>query len=144
MSASDSRSAAATGTPPIRVDASKMPLASQTRPDAPGSWAMTPKESGRSAGAVSASGSSTSSMPVACARWRSSAFDWGSRSVSMTSADDADFEARRASSIASTTAVPSSSIDAFAMSRPARSATIVWKLMSASSLPWLISGWYGV
>ena len=27
---------------------------------------------------------------------------------------------------------------------PVRSATIVWKLRSASSRPWLISGWYGV
>ena len=39
---------------------------------------------------------------------------------------------------------PSSSIDAFAVSRPVRSATIVWKLMSASSRPCEISGWYGV
>jgi hypothetical protein len=46
--------------------------------------------------------------------------------------------------MASTTAVPSSSIDAFAMSRPVSSSTMVWKLMSASSRPWLISGWYGV
>ena len=44
----------------------------------------------------------------------------------------------------STTAVPSSSIDAFAVSRPVRSETIVWKLMSASSRPCEISGWYGV
>ncbi len=27
---------------------------------------------------------------------------------------------------------------------PVRSLTIVWKLMSASRRPWLISGWYGV
>ena len=27
---------------------------------------------------------------------------------------------------------------------PVRSATIVWKLSSASSRPWEISGWYGV
>ena len=30
------------------------------------------------------------------------------------------------------------------MSMPVRSATIVWKLRSASSRPWEISGWYGV
>ena len=46
--------------------------------------------------------------------------------------------------IASAAAVPSSSIDELAMSRPHRSATIVWKLTIASSRPWLISGWYGV
>ncbi len=46
--------------------------------------------------------------------------------------------------IASAAAVPSSSTDALASSIPVRSATIVWKLSSASSRPWLISGWYGV
>ena len=30
------------------------------------------------------------------------------------------------------------------MASPVRSATMVWKLSSASSRPWLISGWYGV
>ena len=34
--------------------------------------------------------------------------------------------------------------DAFAVARPVRSATIVWKLMRASSRPCEISGWYGV
>ena len=46
--------------------------------------------------------------------------------------------------IASAAAVDSSSIDALAISIPVRSVTIVWKLRSASSRPWLISGWYGV
>ena len=45
--------------------------------------------------------------------------------------------------MASATAVASSSIDAPATGRPVRSSTIVWKLSSASSRPWLISGWYG-
>ncbi len=52
--------------------------------------------------------------------------------------------AARASSMPSTTAVASSSMDAFAVASPDRSATIVWKLMSASSRPCEISGWYGV
>ena len=51
---------------------------------------------------------------------------------------------RRISVIASAAAVDSSSIDALAISIPVRSVTIVWKLRSASSRPWLISGWYGV
>ena len=38
----------------------------------------------------------------------------------------------------------SSSSDALASSKPVSSATIVWKLSSASRRPWLISGWYGV
>jgi len=46
--------------------------------------------------------------------------------------------------MASAAAVASSSSDAFAMGRPVRSATIVWKLSSASSRPWAISAWYGV
>jgi hypothetical protein len=48
---------------------------------------------------------------------------------------------RRASSMPSTTAVASSSMDAFAVARPESSATIVWKLMSASRRPCEISGW---
>ena len=52
--------------------------------------------------------------------------------------------ARRARVIASAAAVPSSSIEAFAVASPVRSATMVWKFSSASSRPWLISGWYGV
>jgi hypothetical protein len=52
--------------------------------------------------------------------------------------------ARRASIMPSTTAVPSSSIDAFAVCSPVRSVIIVWKLMSASRRPCEISGWYGV
>ena len=51
---------------------------------------------------------------------------------------------RRASVIASATAVASSSRLAPAVGSPVRSATTVWKLSSASSRPWLISGWYGV
>jgi hypothetical protein len=43
--------------------------------------------------------------------------------------------------IASAAAVPSSSSDALAISSPVRSATIVWKLSSASSRPWAISAW---
>jgi hypothetical protein len=45
---------------------------------------------------------------------------------------------------ASAAAVPSSSSEAFATGSPVRSMTIVWKLSSASSRPWEISGWYGV
>ena len=51
---------------------------------------------------------------------------------------------RRASVIASAAAVASSSSEALATGRPVRSVTIVWKLSSASSRPWVISGWYGV
>ncbi len=46
--------------------------------------------------------------------------------------------------MASAAAVASSSIEALAVTRPVRSLTTVWKFSSASSRPWLISGWYGV
>jgi hypothetical protein len=52
--------------------------------------------------------------------------------------------ARCISVMASAAAVPSSSMDAPATSSPVRSHTMVWKFSSASSRPWLISGWYGV
>ena len=51
---------------------------------------------------------------------------------------------RRAIAIASAAAVASSSSEALVTGSPVRSVTIVWKLSSASSRPWLISGWYGV
>ena len=84
---------------------------------------------------------SRNSIPTASARVRSSAFVCGSASASTRKTFEAEPEARRARSIASTTAVPSSSIDALAVASPVSSETIVWKLMSASSRPWLISGW---
>jgi len=52
--------------------------------------------------------------------------------------------ARRARVIASAAALASSSSEAPASGSPVRSATMVWKMTSASSLPWDISGWYGV
>ena len=51
---------------------------------------------------------------------------------------------RRHIIIASAAAVASSSSDALVSGRPVRSATIVWKLNSASRRPWAISAWYGV
>ena len=67
----------------------------------------------------------------------------GSASASTTNGPS-DLLARRTSVIASAAAVPSSSSEALEVFRPVRSATIVWKFSSASSRPWLISGWYGV
>ena len=83
-------------------------------------------------------------MPTGSARVRSTAIVWGWVSGSTTKVSLGLFDSRRAMLIASAAAVPSSSMDALARSRPVRSATMVWKLRSASSRPWLISGWYGV
>ena len=49
-------------------------------------------------------------------------------------------DARSASAMASAAAVASSSSEALATSSPVRSQIMVWKLNSASSRPWLISG----
>ncbi len=140
------RSAAATTTAPADFAVAITADGSQTRPEAPGYCTNRPKascSSGASAG-VAARSSTTSSMPTASARLRSRARVCGKVSASTTNVAPAALEARRASSIPSTTAVPSSSIDALAVSSPVRSETIVWKLMSASRRPWEISGWYGV
>ena len=55
-----------------------------------------------------------------------------------------DLALRRARVIASAAAVASSSSEALAISMPVRSATMVWKLISASMRPCEISAWYGV
>jgi hypothetical protein len=83
-------------------------------------------------------------MPSGSARVRRTARVCGSVSASTTYTGLFDLLDRRARVIASATAVPSSSIEAFAVVSPVRSVTIVWKFSSASSRPWLISGWYGV
>ena len=143
---SASRSAATTTTAPADFAAAMAPAGSQTRPEAPGYCTNRPKasvSSGASAG-VAARSRTTSSMPTASARLRSRASVCGKVSASTTNREEAALEARRASSIPSTTAVPSSSIDALAVSSPVRSATMVWKLISASRRPCEISGWYGV
>jgi len=75
---------------------------------------------------------------------RSTSSVCGSTSSATANVRDTDRVERRQSVIASAAAVASSSSDALAMSSPVSSATIVWKLISASSRPCEISGWYGV
>ena len=74
----------------------------------------------------------------------STAIVCGKQSASTSTRFDWFVARRRMSVTASATAVPSSSREAFAVSSPVRSLTIVWKLRRASRRPWLISGWYGV
>ena len=83
-------------------------------------------------------------MPIARARVRTTSIVCGSASASTTNGPVAFLFARRTSVIASAEAVASSSSEAPAVGSPVRSATTVWKFSSASSRPWLISGWYGV
>ncbi len=115
---------------------------SPMRPVAPGYWMKAPNapSAGTNAPSAGTNAPSTISMPTAAARWWRSAFVCGSASASTRKTFDVDFEARRATSMPSTTAVDSSSIDAFAVASPVRSVTIVWKLMSASRRPCEISG----
>ncbi|CAG6913761.1 hypothetical protein PICSAR5_03083 [Mycobacterium avium subsp. paratuberculosis] len=107
-------------------------------PLAPGSWAMTPKKS--PSGSPSRRSAVTISMPSGRARVATMAAVWANTSASTASRLDLPRDARRISVIASAAAVPSSSIEALAISRPVKSATMVWKFSSASSRPWLISG----
>ncbi len=81
---------------------------------------------------------------MASARVRMTSMVCGSASASTTNGPDAFLFALRTSVIASAAAVLSSRSDALAVGRPVRSPTTVWKLISASSRPWEISGWYGV
>ncbi|PQM48446.1 hypothetical protein C1Y40_01343 [Mycobacterium talmoniae] len=80
-------------------------------------------------------------MPSGSARVANTAAVWANTSTSTTSRSATlPRTARCINVMASAAAVPSSSIDALATSRPVRSATMVWKFSNASSRPWLISG----
>ena len=83
-------------------------------------------------------------MPTGSSRVRRTATVWGRQSASTSTRRPPPPTVRRMSATASATAVASSRRDALAVGSPVRSATMVWKLSSASSRPWLISGWYGV
>src|SRR5665648_509040 len=100
---------------------------------------------GAVAGSPSARSATTRGRPIASARPRSTASVCGRHSASTTTTPPSrPFTARRISSTASVTAVASSSREAPALGSAVRSAITVWKSSSASSRPWLISGWYGV
>ena len=91
------------------------------------------------------SGTMRRSMPSGSARVRSTSRVCGRQSASARKTLPAFGPAtRRASVIASAAALASSSREALATASPVRSATIVWKLSSASRRPCEISGWYGV
>ena len=83
-------------------------------------------------------------MSIAAARVWITSIVCGRASASTTKGPTAVRFARRTSVIASAAAVPSSSRLALAVGSPVRSPITVWKLSSASSRPWEISGWYGV
>ena len=80
-------------------------------------------------------------MPIGSARVRSTAIVCGSTSASTRNAALLVLALRLHIAIASAAAVASSSRLAPEVGKPVRSETIVWKLSSASSRPWLISGW---
>ena len=93
----------------------------------------------------SATGAITRVMSSGSARVFSTSIVCGCVSASMsTRLPSATLLTACASVTASAAAVASSSSDAFAISIPVRSQMAVWKLISASSRPCAISGWYGV
>ena len=83
-------------------------------------------------------------MPKGSARVRRTARVCGRVSASTRNRGLVERLARRSNVIASAAAVDSSNSEAPATGSPVRSATVVWNVSSASSRPWLISGWYGV
>ena len=111
---------------------------SRTTPVVPGCCRSAPNTADGSSVARSPT---TTSTPIGSARAATTAIVCGWVSASTKNAAAACLVERRMSVIASAAAVDSSSIDALAISIPVRSVTIVWKLRSASSRPWLISGW---
>ncbi len=142
------------GTPSTHASRS---VATTTRP--PASWicSITGRQSGTSPVEVgrlrrapkhpaetSSTSPTTSSMPTGSARVASTAIVWGWVSWWTTNRRDSLRVRRRAIVIASAAAVASSSSEALVIGSPVSSLTIVWKSSSASSRPWLISGWYGV
>jgi hypothetical protein len=90
---------------------------------------------------VSAS-ATTTSKPSGSARWRTTSMvcGWQSAATKKWSAD-LSLAASWHKAIASAAAVPSSSIEALAISMPVSSQTIVWKASISSRRPWLISAW---
>ncbi len=80
-------------------------------------------------------------MPSGSARVSTTEMVWGWQSASTQKMSEVLLVTRRHMVMASAAAVPSSSSEALAISQPVSSATIVWKLTSASSRPCEISGW---
>ena len=120
-------------------------VAERSRTDAGGAGVLEQGAEARRVGIeVARASPTTTSMPSGSARARTTAMVCGWVSASTKKAVAACLVERRIRVMASAAAVDSSSIEALAMSMPVRSVTIVWKLRSASSRPWLISGWYGV
>ena len=110
-----------------------------------GAFPATDAELGEAFNTMTAATSpTTTSMPTGCARARNTATVWGWVSWCTRKRSPPTFDVRRAIAMASAAAVASSSSDALANGKPVSSPIIVWKLSNVSSLPWLISGWYGV
>jgi hypothetical protein len=113
------------------------------RPSVEGVWIRIPNTP---ASSTKESGSeTTTSIPSGRARVSTTSIVCGWQSSATRNLRAAGFfRTSYARCIASAAAVASSRSEAFAIGRPVRSSTIVWKFSSASSRPWLISGWYGV
>ena len=111
-----------------------------SRPLAPGVCTTTAKTSCASRAGSSGPSATATSMPSAAARVVTTATVCGRVSASSSRVRPV-FTDRRARVIASATAVASSSRLAPEVGSAVRSETMVWKFSSASSRPWLISGW---
>ena len=144
ISVSASRSApTATSAPRSCACADQLGPVDRRAPLAPGSWAITPKNSPSGRPVAQIGGDDLDAQRLGAGGQHRGGLR-GRRRCRRPAGWPSPRTARCISVMASAAAVPSSSIDALATSRPVRSATMVWKFSSASSRPWLISGWYGV
>ncbi len=137
-SVSASRSAATITRPPRAWIASTSGFNTRTWPVTPGYWNSAAKQS---LSAAWSAGPTSTSMPIGCARVRTTSSVCGSTSSATKNTLLLLLPMRSASVIASAAAVASSSIDALAMAMPVRSVTRVWKFSSASMRPCEISAW---
>ena len=142
-SASASRSVAQTSSAPASCSRPANSRKSRIRPRVSGYWTSAPETSSVISppppGPESAR--STSRIPAAPARVRSTASVCGCASVSARNTGRRPRPAARHIAIASAAAVASSSSDAPATGSPVRSAVSVWKFTSISSRPCEISDW---
>ncbi len=108
--------------PPAAWTAAIGAVRSTSSPWVPGYWKMAPKQAEGTAPA----GPVTTSIPSGVARVRITARVCGCSASSAKNTWLLDFDCRCASAMASAAAVASSSSEAFAISSPVRSATMVW------------------
>ena len=142
-SVSASRSVATATSAPSAWARAASGARSRTRPSLAGYCSRTPN-SRSAAKSIAPGGPTWTRIPSGSARAWTTAIVCGWQSSATKNPSRPGLASARHSVMASAAAVASSSSEALASGSPVRSATMVWKLRSASSRPCAISAWYGV